>query len=185
MDKEKLLKVLTYEVVNGKPVYYRGYGEVLEGKKQPEEVMGASVFHSRLVSRIVAFLVSNLRGYEILSGELGYWVKKGETWRNLDIAVFRYEDVKEKLESEEYIDVPPVMVFEVNVRVEVESEGVYVAEKTQELLGSGVEKVLWIFTRDRKVLVAERDKGWMVKNWNEDIELIEGLKLNIEKLLNE
>ena len=184
--REKLLRLLTYEVVDGKPIYYRGYRDVLEGKKQPEEVMGSSLLHARLVIRVSSFLESHLRGkYVVAGGELGYWVEKGRTWRSLDVAVFRYEDVKDKLENDEYIDVPPVLVVEINVRAEVGSEGLYVVEKTQQLLESGVSKVLWIFTGERKVLVAERGKGWEVKGWNEDIDLIEGLKLNVDRLLKE
>jgi len=31
-ERQKLLKALIYEKVNGKPIYYRGYREVLKGK---------------------------------------------------------------------------------------------------------------------------------------------------------
>ncbi len=180
--RERLLKLLTYEVVDGRPIYYRGYKDVLEGKKQPEEVMGASVLHARLVAKITSWLDRVLGdGYVVMSGELGYFVEKG--WRNLDVAVFRYEDVKDKLESENYIDVPPVLVVEINVRAEVESEMEYVLRKSGDLLKSGVERVVWIFTKARKVMVFERGKGGLILDWEDEIPLVEGLGLRLSDLL--
>ncbi len=180
--REKLLKLLTYEVVDGKPIYYRGYRDVLEGKKQPEEVMGASFLHGRLVILLGAFLREKLKGrYVVSGGELGYLIEGG--WRNLDVAVFRYEDVKDKLESENYIDVPPVLVVEINVRAEVESEMEYVLRKSGDLLKSGVERVVWIFTGPRKVMVFERGKGGVILDWEDEIPLVEGLGLRLPDLL--
>ena len=180
--KEKLLKLLTYEVVNGKPIYYRGYRDVLAGKKTPEEIMGSSAYHGILVAMLSYWLIKNLgRKYVVMSGELGYFV--GEGWRNLDVAVFRYEDVKDKLESEGYMDVAPVLAFEVNVRAEVESEMEYVLKKSEDLLKSGVGKVVWIFTRPKKVMVFEKGKKGVILDWEDSIPLVEGLKLRLDELL--
>ncbi len=180
--KEKLLKLLTYEVVDGKPIYYRGYRDVLTGKKTPEEVMGASFLHGRLVILLGSFLRERLKGkYVVSGGELGYFVEKG--WRNLDVAVFRYEDVKDKLRSKSYIDVAPVLVIEVDTHGDVENEMAYITDKIEALLRSGVEKVVWIFTDSEKILIAERGKDWVITGWDKDIGLIEGVKLNVENLL--
>ncbi len=177
-----LLKLLTYEVVNGKPIYYRGYRDVLTGKKTPEEVMGASFFHADLVGALVWFLRDRLKDkYRVVAGELGYFV--GEGWRNLDVAVFRYEDVKDKLRSKSYIDVAPVLVIEVDTHGDVENEMAYITDKIEALLRSGVEKVVWIFTDSEKILIAERGKDWVITGWDKDIGLIEGVKLNVENLL--
>ncbi len=184
IDRKKLLEVLTYEVVDGKPIYYRGYKEVLKGKKQPEEVMGASFLHGRLVMLLGAFLREKLKGkYVISGGELGYFVGKG--WRSLDVAVFRYEDVKDKLRSRKYIDIPPVLVVEVDTHGDVENEMAYISGKIEALLKSGVKKVVWIFTDSEKVLIAERGKDWVIVGWDKDINLIEGVNLNVENLLNQ
>ena len=186
--KEKSLKelkeLLTYEVVNGRRIYYKGYKDALKGIVDVEAVMGASAFHSRLLTKIVAFISNHIsKNYEILSGELGYRVKRG--WRNLDIAIFEYEKIKGKLESDEYIDVAPIVVIEINIRAEIDDEMEYISNKVNDLINSGVEKVIWIFTKPRVILVAEKNKDWVIKNWNEDIEVIEGLKLNLERLLRE
>ncbi len=180
--KNRLLQLLTYEVVDGKPIYYRGYRDVLAGKKNPEEVMGASFFHARLVARIISWLDRMVGDrYVVSGGELGYFV--GEGWRNLDVAVFRYEDVKDKLRSKSYIDVAPVLVIEVDTHGDVENEMAYITDKIEALLRSGVEKVVWIFTDSEKILIAERCKDWVITGWDKDIGLIEGVKLNVENLL--
>ncbi len=182
--RERLLRLLTYEVVDGRPIYYRGYRDVLEGKKQPEEVMGSSAYHALVVIRIASWLDRVLgREYVVLGGELGYFVEKG--WRSLDVAVFRYDDVKDKLRSRRYIDVPPVLVIEVDTHGDVENEMAYISGKVEDLLRSGVGKVVWIFTDSEKVLIAERGKDWVIVGWNRDIDLIEGLKLNLEGLLKQ
>ena len=182
--KERLLKLLTYEVVDGRPIYYRGYRDVLAGKKTPEEVMGSSAYYGSLVAMLSYWLIKNLGGrYAVMSGELGYFVGKG--WRSLDVAVFRYEDVKDKLRSRRYIDVPPVLVIEVDTHGDVENEMAYISRKIEDLLRSGVEKVVWIFTDSEKVLIAERSKDWVIAGWDRDIDLLEGLKLNVEDLLKQ
>ena len=183
---KELKELLTYEVVNGRRIYYKGYKDALKGIVSPEAVMGASFFHSRILSKINAWLSVNLGSkYIVAVGELGYKLKSN-TWRNLDIAVFEYEKVKDKLELNEYIEIPPKLVIEIDVRAELEGDFlVYVKEKVNDLINSGVEKVIWIFTKPRVILVAEKNKDWVIKNWNEDIEVIEGLKLNLERLLRE
>jgi hypothetical protein len=181
-EKKKLKELLTYEVVNGKRIYYKGYKDALKGIVSPEAVMGASAFHSNLVMSIAHFLMSNLsKSYKVMGGELGYKIRGG--WRNLDIAIFEYEKIKDKLESDEYIDVAPAVVIEINIRAEIEDEMEYISNKVNDLINSGVEKVIWIFTKPRVILIAQKSKDWVIKNWNEDIEVIEGLKLNLNLLL--
>jgi uncharacterized protein (DUF2164 family) len=51
------------------------------------------------------------------------------------------------------------------------------------LLDFGVEKVLWIFTRHQKVMVAIKYQDWLTKNWNQEIELLDGEYFNIGKFL--
>lgn len=51
------------------------------------------------------------------------------------------------------------------------------------MLNHGVEKVIWIFTATSKVMVAENGNPWTIDNWSEDVEVIEQITMNIEKLL--
>ncbi len=182
--KEELLKKLTYEITkSGKVIYYRGYKKVLKGELPPEAVMGSSDLHAILVFLISFFLGNklDLEKYIIGTGELGFFT--GETsYRLLDIAVFEQEKLKL---SGKYTKIPPKLVIEIDTKADLEDYGLveaYAYEKTQELLDSGVEKVVWIFTKPKKVLIAEKGKKWIVQDVEEDIPLIEGVVLNLKEL---
>ena len=186
-ERQKLLKALVYEKVNGKPIYYRGYREVLNRKFPLEAVMGSSGLQAYIIKLIVAFLLKVLdsKRYEVLFNEVGFLLKKG-SWRNLDIAIFEREKVKPYLLEDKLIPVPPKVVIEVDTKADLSKYCCleeYAHEKTQDLLNAGVERVIWVFTKTKKVMVAERDKKWIVQNWSEDFEVINKLMLNIGKLL--
>ncbi|NPB03139.1 MAG: Uma2 family endonuclease, partial [Thermotogae bacterium] len=80
-------------------------------------------------------------------------------------------------------DVPPALIVEIDVRAEVESEMEYVWEKSEQLLNSGVEKVVWIFTKPRKVFVFEKGKRPTIYDWDEEVELLEDVKVRLSDLL--
>ena len=42
---------------------------------------------------------------------------------------------------------------------------------------------VWIFTGSRKYLFAEPGKKWTIGNWADDMELLPGVTLNLEQLL--
>ncbi|NPA80679.1 MAG: hypothetical protein GXO29_06500, partial [Thermotogae bacterium] len=71
--RERLLRLLTYEVVDGRPIYYRGYKKALElmlSGEQPEESMGASFWHSDLLASLIWFLKNELgSAYRVVGGE--------------------------------------------------------------------------------------------------------------------
>jgi len=188
-EKKRLLKILTYEKVNGKPIYYKDYEKVLKGELPPEAVMGSSGLQAFIVRLIVEFLLKtlDLSRYEILFNEVGFLYKKG-SWRNLDIAIFEKEKVKPYLMQDKLIPVAPKIVIEVDTKADLSRYGgieEYAHEKTQDLLDAGVEKVIWIFTKTKKVMIAEKGKKWIVQDWKDDFEVIEGMRLNIGELLEE
>ena len=82
---------------------------------------------------------------------------------------------------------PPEIVIEVDTKADLgKHEGLldlYMREKTQDLLDSGVKKVIWFTTADKKVMYAEKDKKWFITGWDEDIELMDGIILNLGKLI--
>ena len=84
---------LIYEMVDGKPIYYKGYREYLEGAKQMEELMGSSLLQSLIISRLVFFLQVHLGGeYEVLTNEIGIQFEK-RAWRAADIAIVKTTDL--------------------------------------------------------------------------------------------
>ncbi|NPA16425.1 MAG: Uma2 family endonuclease, partial [Aquificae bacterium] len=61
----------------------------------------------------------------------------------------------------------------------------YMREKTHDLLNAGVKRVIWFTTFDRKVMVAEKGKRWFITDWDDTIEIMDGINLNLEQLLKE
>lgn len=184
--RRKIPKELIYEMARGSPIYYRDYDKVLTGGKTLEEVMGSSGLQSYLIILILNLLLSKLSGrYVVLSNEVGFKFSP-KSWRSLDIAIFEKEKVKDSLLKDEYITVPPKVVIEVDTKADLKKHGDvihYINEKTDDLLGSGVERVIWVLTKERKVMVAEKGKRWFITDWDDEINYTENIKFSINQLL--
>ncbi len=187
--QKQLQKALIYEKRFGKPIYYKGYEEVLKGKLPLEAVMGSSLLHAFLIDLIVTFLKKFLKSqkYIVLYGEVGFKFAKS-SWYNIDIGIWEKEKVKSQLFEDKMTTIAPKVVIEIDTKADVKKFGSfeeYVNIKIKDLLESGVEKVVWIFTTSKKILVAEKDKDWIITDWNKEISILEGVQINLEKLVNE
>ena len=154
---------LIYEQWNGKPIYYRGYEDVLAGKKTIEEIMSSS----------------DLQG--VLVYLLGLYIGNAIDRKKYLIAT--------KLKGK-YFEVPPRVVIEVDIKADLSDftnqASDYIFQKSQKMLDFGVDKVVWVLTSARKTYLIDRqDTRWYVVNWSEDIPVLDGCVLNIERLLAE
>ncbi len=182
-------KELIYEMRKGSPIYYRDYDKVLKGELPIEAVMGSSGLKAWLIDLIVTFLKSVLdkKKYKVLYQEVGYKFAP-RSWYNLDIAIWEKEKVKQYLKENKLISVSPEVVIEVDTKADLrkfENPQDYFHRKTQDLLNSGVKKVIWIFTKDKKVWIAEPKKPWLIVDWDYEIPVMENIKINLEKLTKE
>ncbi len=182
-------KELIYEMRKGSPIYYRDYDKVLKGELPIEAVMGSSGLQAWLVDLIVTFLKSVLdkKKYKVLYNEVGYKFAP-RSWYNLDIAIWEKEKVKPYLKESKLISVAPEVVIEVDTKADLrkfENPQDYFHRKTQDLLNSGVKRVIWIFTKDKKVWIAEPKKPWLIVDWDYEIPVMESIKINLEKLTKE
>ena len=178
---------LVREIINGRPWFYRGFRDVILGIKQPEEVMACSSLQSVMVNYLNTKLWNHLE-------DEPYWVMSNEVGNNLlnkdktayDVAVFDEKVLPPDKINRYYPSVPPKLVIEVDLRVEVEkpaTDDVLVQEKTQKVLDFGVEKVIWFFTKTQKVMIATASGTWTITNWDREVELWEGLSVNIAAYL--
>ncbi|MEM1321446.1 MAG: Uma2 family endonuclease [Bacteroidota bacterium] len=175
---------LIYEVVNGEPIYYKGYREYLQGNQTIEELMGSSKLQSLIIAELIFLLRSTLGNtYFLFTNELGLQFSK-KSWRAADIAVIKADRVKEL--DNKYLKVPPELVIEIDTKAElseVQNPLGYYQEKTEDLIQFGVDRVVWIFTETRKVMIADKDKHWQINNWEESFELFEGVHLNLDQMI--
>ncbi len=187
--KKGIPRALIYEMRYGSPIYYKDYDKVLTGEKTLDEVMVSSKLQALLIWLILKFLTKNIdtTKYYVLTNEVGFqWSSR--SWRNLDIAIFEKDKLLKEGINDKYAKTPPEVVIEIDTKADLRKYGDfmnYAREKTQDLLNAGVKKVIWYTTFDKKVMVAENGKRWFITDWNDTIEIVDNLKLNIDNLLKD
>jgi Uma2 family endonuclease len=183
-------EVLLYEMIDGNAIYYNGYREVLSGKKTIESVMGSSFLQAILIARIVAWLHEHFSDkYLVLTSELGIQIDRNN-WRLADIALLNKSLASKIKAQEKYINVAPDFIIEIDTKAAIDEGGQiggldYFQTKTDTLLNFGVKKLVWIFTQNRKILVAENGKAWIIDNWDNLALEFEGKKLNLNSLIED
>lgn len=179
----KIPDYLVYEVVQGKPIYYRGYKDVLNKTKTFEEIIMESKLQAGLKARLTMLIGSILlqKGYEIATGELGINISK-EGKRGADLAIFKAENWSW---DAHFSDLPPEVIIEIDVQAEMENmtEMDYVHGKIKDYLAFGVKKVIWIFTKEKLVFVATAQLPWLTYDWSAEIEVVEGVGFKLEELV--
>lgn len=182
---------LVRETIDGIPFYYPGYRSVLRGAKTLEDIMGDSGLQSLLKTLLSSFLQTKLdkKKYLVLSGEIGLHIDRG-TNLGIDIAVFDRAMLTPEKITTNYIDVPAQLVIDVDVNVELPQPGSdpfikFFGRKINHLLDFGTPRVLWVFTQSRKILSATPGAPWIVYDWHHDVELTDGIILNLASYLKQ
>ena len=183
---KKIPDYLVRETLNGKRLYYKGYREVLTGNKTFSEIMGSSSLQSLLVTHLIILLGKTLdeTKYTILSSEAGLHLGKNNNLAG-DILIFENTALPIQSINEQYASVAPKVVIEVDITIdspEMQADH-YLHEKTQKLLDFGVEKVIWILTPSKKVMVATQAADWQTQNWSKDVEILDGIIFNLGSYL--
>ena len=185
-ENRKLLKELVYEEVNGKPIYYRNYKLVIKGKKSLEEVMASSSLQARLKSELSYYLNNVLRkkGYVILVSEVGIKLRKGGS-RSLDLAIYKNEDYEPYKNSSSYLPISPIVAIEIDIKAEIKKQNFmdYIIKKIEDLFEMETLKVIWIFTSPKIILVANRNSDWFIKNWEDEINIIDNVNIKLKEIL--
>lgn len=179
---------LIFEELDGRPLYRKGYKKVLENNLSPEEIMGCS-FLQGLIIRIISTYISQMlksMPYWVITGESGLHVSHGNNLAN-DIAVFDKSLIKNVF-SKNYPDVPPKVAIEIDVKIEAgqfSSEDDYLFRKSEKMIGFGTERVIWILTEDRKIMVMDHSRGWSVYGWDETVPVFDQHEFCLNDLLRE
>ncbi len=180
----KIPDALVYEIVDGKPIYYKGYRQVLNGKLKIEEIMPESSLQAWLKTQLSIVLTNLLigKGYEVIAGELGLLLEQGGR-RGTDVCIYRAENF---YLSRHFLTTPPELVIEIDIQAEIENEKEmdYILKKIDDYLRFGIKKVIWIFTANKIVMTATPQKPWLTLDWNTEIETLDGATFNLEKMLD-
>lgn len=178
---------LVYEELNGRLLYRKDYKKFLNRTKTIEEIMGCSSLQAAIVSVFLSYLYRQVEddGYEIMTNEAGLHVSLGNNLSS-DIILYDSEDFLKYRLDEHYFNVAPKIVIEVDVKIELEDIDAtqYWTSKTDVLLGFGVEKVVWVFTEDKKIIIAEPNKPLIECDWIDNFELLPNHILNLQKRID-
>ncbi len=181
-QKQEIPAYLVKEVLDGKPLYYKGYKEVLNNNKTLEDIMGSSSLQAEIISCILRFLYKNVdeTKYRVYTNEIGSHISHKNNISH-DIAIFDKTILTPDKINERYTEVPAKVIIEVDVRIEAEQfpEWEYVTKKNETVFAFGTEKAIWVLSKAQKVIVAQPGQDWLIIDWNKDIELFDGHFFNI------
>ena len=155
--EKKIPDHLLYDVMDGKPIYYRRYSKVVNKRKEREDIIGSTALQGVIVSFILGVLYKNLH-------EQDYWLlPKAGVHRNhlnnlsSDIVICDKGRLKASDIRDKYIDIPTNVVVEVGTKAhqtKVKFEE-YLKKKTTKFHAFGVDKIIWILTASKQVIIAE------------------------------
>lgn len=183
--KERLVR----ETLDGRALYYAGYQTVLAGRKTAEEIMGSSSLQWVLVSYFMRIMLRQLddKKYWFATNEAGVHLDHRNNLAH-DVAIYEKATLPPAQINAHYVQVPAKVVIEIDVRIDLQdlTDSNYVNRKTRKLLDFGTDKVIWIFTDSRQVLMAERGaEAWLTMDWHRDLELLNGQFFNVGQYLAE
>ena len=187
--QRKLPKVpeqLIKEMLDGKPVYYKGYKAVLRKEKTLENIMGASGLQIFIIRYFTRLLDRNLDEniFYVFTGEGGIHIDLGNNLAG-DVLVFEKTKLKPQLIDTHYLNIPPKIDIEIDVNIDNGNfdDFEYIQRKTKNLLAFGVEKVIWVLTKSKQIIVAEPNKDWLLIDWTKEVEILNGVTFNVPAYL--
>ena len=184
--QRKIPDALIYEVIDGTPIYYQGYKAVLNNSKKIEDIMGSSSLQSIIIVHLISIIVKSLKEDE-------FWLMTNQAGVHLDhrnnlagdIMLYERKRLHPSDINNEYTKKPANLVIEVDTKADLSvfTFQEYMKLKTTKLHNFGVDKIIWILTASRQVVVAVPDADWLLIDWNKDIEIINGITFNIGNYL--
>lgn len=178
-------KILIYEEFDGHPIYRKGYRDVMLGLKTIEEII--------LDTNSLQFSV-NFEFHKYLSQQLLDNYVIGSGWLSLnhlnvtnfqtDLSIYKNGRLKNGIQ---YFETPPNVFIEIDLKIDKSdyfvSEVEYFNKKTEKLLQWGVEKVIWVFSSSRRVLIADNLQKWEFNSWDIPFNVIDDIEINVWELL--
>ncbi len=191
VQTEAVPDYLLKEEIEGIKFYYKGYKDVLNKLKTKEEIMGCSSIQSFIIEYLLDVLFDKRvkEKYRRFTNESGNHLAHRSNMQ-FDIAIYEKAILTGDKITRKYVQgIPPTMVVEIDLDVELEGTGMksskeFLKFRTKNLLKYGVQRVLWILTKPKKVLIAQGD-SYEFMDWDNDIELLQGVYFNIAKYLAE
>jgi hypothetical protein len=133
--------------MDGQPLYYRGYRDVLRKLKTIEDIRPCSTLQATIVYYINRHIIKSPLDdvYYVHTSESGLHLNHGNNLGG-DIVLFDKGVLSPEHVNVKFASVAPHIVFEIDIKIDLANmtEYAYIHKKTQKLLNFGVKKVFWI-----------------------------------------
>ncbi|MCP1382317.1 hypothetical protein [Runella salmonicolor] len=191
---QQIPESLIYEEFGGRVYYRRGYRQVVSGLKTEEEIMGSSVFQSLIIQALVFYLKTILpkKLYWVPTNEAGLHLNHRQNLAN-DIVIVEKSTLKDPF-SDKYSDVPPKFIVEVDIKIDPKeyteeaatgTEMDYILEKSGQLLDFGVEGIVWVLTKGRRIILIKSHRIVEVFQWHETVPLFDDYSFCLQRILED
>lgn len=186
--KHEIPKSLIYEEYDGKPMYYRGYKDVLNQLKTTEEIMGESDTQAIIIGVLMNFLFDTIdrNKYFIVTNEVGFHLKKRSNISS-DIVIYEKAALQNHTFKNKYFEIPPLAVIEVDIQADTADFGIsemdYYGIKTKKLLDFGVREVIWLFSGTQQQFVARAGQDGSISTWEKKVSILEEYQFSLAQLL--
>ncbi len=187
-SKKDIPKSLIYEEYAGKPLYYRGFKEVMIGLKTFEQIMGQSDTQAIIHGIIMNFLIKNIdeQAFFAIGNETGFHLSKKNNVSS-DIVIYDKQILQNHQTQDKYFEIPPLSIIEIDIQGDTSEFGIseldYYSMKTKALLDFGAKEVLWFFSKTKQIFVAKPEQNWLIMDWNNDLCILENYTFNMGKEL--
>lgn len=189
--KPKVPDFLVKEEIDGVRFYYQNYKDFLNKKKNLEDIMGSSAIQSLVIEYLMAvFIEGGLRKkYRLFTNETGNNLGLRNNLQ-FDIALYDRTLLTADKITDKYVNaIAPTIVLEIDTDISLDDTGFtaiqdYYFTKTQKLIDYGTQKVIWIFTKGKKIMVAEGSE-WHIYNFDKTIQVIDNVEFNLDIFFKE
>lgn len=185
--KSKIPEYLVKETIDGIPFYYAGFRSVLNKTKTKTDIMADSGLQTVIKNYLLMLFFQHLdmSKYWAFTGEVGSHLDHRSNLA-LDVAVYDKTILTADKITTKYLDVTPKIVIEVDVRVELDDKEAnifddFVLRKVRKLLEFGTEKIIWVFTKSKTIIVATPDNTWKIHDLDQEVEIMDGLTFNLAR----
>ncbi|MGB3852185.1 MAG: Uma2 family endonuclease [Tunicatimonas sp.] len=183
---EKISRALIYEEMDGEPIYYRGYQDVLNKKKTLDDIIGSSSLQAVIIKVLLKYLYTNVddKQHEVFTNETGLYLARGNNLAS-DIAIYDTTALKNFKYDDHYFKIPPTVAVEIDTKADlsVMKWETYLKKKTEKLHAFGFKKIIWILSATQQLIIAEPDQDWITRDWHKPVEILPNHTINLGEML--
>lgn len=186
---KKVPDYLVKDEIDGVRFYYRDYKLVLNKRKTLDEIMGCSAIQWIIIEYLLEVIYgSDIRKtYRVATNESGNNLSLNNNF-SFDLALYERALLTPETINNKYVHgIAPQIVVEIDTDISLDDTGLdtfegYYFSKTQKLLAYGTQKIVWIFTKSKKILIAE-GKDWHIYDFDKTLQLLDNVTFNIAEFL--